>query len=135
MPDTMRSPLIMRGMDELPYEEIASALNIGLSAARMRIKRGREHSRALYEADSTPAGGGDLSRPHSQSAAPNPPARSRRSVHLLLLARAQVIGHPLNFAGQPGLLKAITATHLVLESEGREAMVSNESILDSVARQ
>lgn len=50
MPDTLRIPLIMRDMDELPYEEIAASLGIGLSAVKMRIKRAREHFRDLYEA-------------------------------------------------------------------------------------
>jgi RNA polymerase sigma-70 factor (ECF subfamily) len=48
MPSTLRVPLIMRDMDELSYEEIAGSLGIGLSAAKMRIKRAREHFRRLY---------------------------------------------------------------------------------------
>jgi RNA polymerase sigma-70 factor, ECF subfamily len=48
MPATLRVPLIMRDMDELPYEEIAVALGIGLSAVKMRIKRAREQFRRLY---------------------------------------------------------------------------------------
>jgi RNA polymerase sigma-70 factor, ECF subfamily len=39
----------MRDMDEIPYEEIASGLGIGLSAAKMRIKRAREEFRRRYE--------------------------------------------------------------------------------------
>ncbi len=49
MPETLRVPLVMRDMDELPYEEIASALKLGLSAVKMRIKRGREEFRRRYE--------------------------------------------------------------------------------------
>jgi len=49
MPATLRLPLIMRDMDELSYEDIASALGIGLSAAKMRIKRAREEFRRRYE--------------------------------------------------------------------------------------
>jgi len=48
MSQTLRIPLVMRDMDELPYEEIAKALGIGLSAVKMRIKRGREEFRRRY---------------------------------------------------------------------------------------
>lgn len=48
MPATLRVPLIMRDMDDLSYEEIADALGLGLSAVKMRIKRGRELFRSLY---------------------------------------------------------------------------------------
>lgn len=50
MADTLRIPLLMRDMDGLPYREIADALDIGLSAVKMRIKRGREEFRDRYEA-------------------------------------------------------------------------------------
>jgi RNA polymerase sigma-70 factor, ECF subfamily len=50
LPDTLRIPLVMCDMDELSYEEIAAALGIGLSATKMRIKRGREQFRERYEA-------------------------------------------------------------------------------------
>ncbi len=49
MSDSLRIPLIMRDMDELSYQEIADELGIGLSAVKMRIKRGREEFRRLYE--------------------------------------------------------------------------------------
>jgi DNA-directed RNA polymerase specialized sigma24 family protein len=39
----------MADMDELPHAEIAAALCIGLSAAKMRIKRAREEFRRRYE--------------------------------------------------------------------------------------
>ncbi len=48
MPRTLRVPLVMREMDELPYEEIATALGIGLSAVKMRISRARDHFRKVY---------------------------------------------------------------------------------------
>lgn len=48
MPGTLRVPLIMRDMDELSYDEIAVALGIGLSAVKMRIKRGRDLFRLKY---------------------------------------------------------------------------------------
>jgi RNA polymerase sigma-70 factor (ECF subfamily) len=48
MPATLRVPLIMRDMDELTYEEIADSLGLGLSAVKMRIKRGRAFFRSMY---------------------------------------------------------------------------------------
>lgn len=57
MPDTLRVPLIMRDMDEFTYEEIAGALGIGISAVKMRIKRGREFFKQSYLAgDGSPQG-------------------------------------------------------------------------------
>jgi RNA polymerase sigma-70 factor, ECF subfamily len=49
MSATLRVPLIMADMDDIPYNEIAAALGIGLSAAKMRIKRAREEFRRRYE--------------------------------------------------------------------------------------
>lgn len=49
LPSTLRIPLVMRDMDEITYEEIASGLGIGLSAVKMRIKRAREEFRRRYE--------------------------------------------------------------------------------------
>ncbi|NNE43799.1 MAG: RNA polymerase sigma factor, partial [Gemmatimonadetes bacterium] len=49
LPDTLRVPLILRDLDGLSYQEIADSLEIGLSATKMRIKRGREEFRAAYE--------------------------------------------------------------------------------------
>jgi RNA polymerase sigma-70 factor (ECF subfamily) len=53
--ETLRVPLVLRDMDGWSYEEIAGELGIGLSAVKMRIKRGREEFRRLF-ADS----GGDV---------------------------------------------------------------------------
>lgn len=47
MSTTLRIPLVMRDMDELSYQEIADELGIGLSAVKMRIKRGREEFRSI----------------------------------------------------------------------------------------
>lgn len=58
MSDTLRIPLLLRDMDELSYQEIADALGIGLSAVKMRIKRGREEFRRQYPRRS-PAPGAD----------------------------------------------------------------------------
>ena len=49
LPATLRIPLVMRDMDELSYEEIATSLGLGLSAVKMRIKRAREAFRQQYE--------------------------------------------------------------------------------------
>ena len=48
VPESLRVPLVMCDLDEMPYQEIADTLGIGLSAAKMRIKRGREHFRQVY---------------------------------------------------------------------------------------
>jgi RNA polymerase sigma-70 factor (ECF subfamily) len=49
MPETLRIALVLRDMDELSYEEVASSLSISLSAAKMRIKRAREWFRSRYQ--------------------------------------------------------------------------------------
>jgi RNA polymerase sigma-70 factor (ECF subfamily) len=49
LPDTLRLPLLLRDLDELSYQEVADSLGIGLSAAKMRIKRGREEFRRRFE--------------------------------------------------------------------------------------
>ncbi len=48
VPESLRVPLVMCDLDEMPYQEIADALGLGLSAVKMRIKRGREHFRQVY---------------------------------------------------------------------------------------
>jgi RNA polymerase sigma-70 factor (ECF subfamily) len=49
MPSTLRIPLLLCDMDELTYEEVARSLGISLSAAKMRIKRGRDLFREQYQ--------------------------------------------------------------------------------------
>ncbi len=51
MNDTLRVPLVLRDADDLSYQEIAEQLGIGVSAAKMRVKRGREAFRAAYLRD------------------------------------------------------------------------------------
>lgn len=46
-----------------------------------------------------------------------------------------VVGRPLEMAGQQGVLRAITATHVILESDGRETAISNETFMDQIAKQ
>ena len=48
--ETLRIPLVLRDMDGMSYEEIGDELGIGLSAVKMRIKRGREEFRRLMVA-------------------------------------------------------------------------------------
>ncbi|MFN3199650.1 MAG: RNA polymerase sigma factor [Bradymonadia bacterium] len=50
LPDTLRLPLVMREIDQMSYQEIADTLGVKLSAVKMRIKRGREMFRGLYDA-------------------------------------------------------------------------------------
>ncbi len=57
IPDTLRVPLVLRDMDGLSYQEIADQLGIGLSAAKMRVKRGREAFRTRYANGGTEADG------------------------------------------------------------------------------
>jgi RNA polymerase sigma-70 factor (ECF subfamily) len=45
--DALRVPLVLREVDGLQYDEIARTLGIGLSAVKMRVKRGREQFRHL----------------------------------------------------------------------------------------
>lgn len=51
MPDSLRIPLILRDLDGLSYQAIAEELGIGLSAAKMRVKRGREAFRERFGDD------------------------------------------------------------------------------------
>jgi len=55
LPDTLRVPLLMSDMDQLSCQEIAETLGLGLSAVKMRIKRGREAFRSRYAGMSPPA--------------------------------------------------------------------------------
>ncbi|MFH1764208.1 MAG: sigma-70 family RNA polymerase sigma factor [Gemmatimonadota bacterium] len=50
MSETLRIPLVLRDMDGMSYEEIAEEVGVGLSAVKMRIKRGREEFRRLIAA-------------------------------------------------------------------------------------
>lgn len=61
MNETLRIPLVLRDMDGMAYDEIAAELGIGMSAVKMRIKRGREEFRARFaelEEGEEAAGGG-----------------------------------------------------------------------------
>ena len=45
------------------------------------------------------------------------------------------VGAPLEVAGHKGVLKSITATHVVLSSEGQDTVVPNETFLNQAAKQ
>ncbi len=45
------------------------------------------------------------------------------------------VGKPLDLDGQQGTLVAITATHAVLEAEGKETLLPNSRFFDQVAKQ
>jgi RNA polymerase sigma-70 factor (ECF subfamily) len=42
LPKTLRVPLALKHIEGMSYEEIAQVLGIGISAAKMRVKRGRD---------------------------------------------------------------------------------------------
>jgi RNA polymerase sigma-70 factor (ECF subfamily) len=42
IPEKLRIPLVLKHKEGFSYEEIAQILNIGVSAAKMRVKRGRD---------------------------------------------------------------------------------------------
>ena len=48
IPATLRVPLVLRDMDGFSYREIQELLNIGLSAVKMRILRGRKAFRDAW---------------------------------------------------------------------------------------
>ncbi len=49
MPEDLRVPVILCDMDGLSYQEVADSLGLGLSAVKMRIKRGREMFRERHD--------------------------------------------------------------------------------------
>jgi RNA polymerase sigma-70 factor (ECF subfamily) len=48
---TLRVPLVLKHVEGLPYEEIAQVLGISVSAAKMRVKRGRDELVRLLRAE------------------------------------------------------------------------------------
>jgi RNA polymerase sigma-70 factor (ECF subfamily) len=49
LPENVRVPLTLRHVEGLSYEEIASVLGIGKSAAKMRVSRGKEQLAAWLQ--------------------------------------------------------------------------------------
>jgi len=52
IPEKLRIPLVLKHVEGLSHEEIAHVLNIGVSAAKMRVKRGRDALLSLLQAES-----------------------------------------------------------------------------------
>lgn len=52
MKQTLRVPLVLKHVEGLPYVEIADVLGIGVSAAKMRVKRGRDELVRLLRTES-----------------------------------------------------------------------------------
>ena len=46
-----------------------------------------------------------------------------------------VVGKPVDIAGQSGILTAITATHAILESDGRDIIIANSYFLEQTSKQ
>jgi RNA polymerase sigma-70 factor (ECF subfamily) len=51
LPEKLRTPLLMKHVAGLSYEETADALGIGVSAAKMRVKRGRDRLLSILGLD------------------------------------------------------------------------------------
>ena len=51
------------------------------------------------------------------------------------LRKFLLIGKNVEIAGHQGLLKAVTATHVILEWQGKETAISNETFLHQITRQ
>lgn len=57
VPESLRAPLVLHYMEGQSIREIAETLNIRLSAAKMRLARGREHLKELIQEHHQPIGG------------------------------------------------------------------------------
>ena len=51
LPETLRIPVVLKHMEDLSYEEIGQVLRIGVSAAKMRVKRGIEQLAGILRAE------------------------------------------------------------------------------------
>ena len=49
LPDAERIPLILAELEGWPLADIAAELELGLSAVKMRVKRGRDHLKVLLQ--------------------------------------------------------------------------------------
>ena len=49
LPDAERIPLILAELEGWPLADIAAELDLGLSAVKMRVKRGRDHLKTLLQ--------------------------------------------------------------------------------------
>ena len=57
LPERDRVPLVLRHMEDLPYEDVAAVLRIGVSAAKMRVQRARARLLDLLHAPGAKGGG------------------------------------------------------------------------------
>lgn len=51
LPETLRTALVLKHMEGMSYEEVARTLGIGISAAKMRVARGRDELVFLLESE------------------------------------------------------------------------------------
>lgn len=51
------------------------------------------------------------------------------------LRKLLLIGKEVEIAGHQGVLKAVTATQVILEAQGRDTAISNETFLYQIAKQ
>jgi hypothetical protein len=51
------------------------------------------------------------------------------------IRKVLVVGKPLDVAGQSGVLSAITATHAILESDGRDIIIANSCFIEQTSKQ
>jgi RNA polymerase sigma-70 factor (ECF subfamily) len=54
LPESLRVPFVLRHVEGLSYEEIARVLSLGISAAKMRVARGRDAFAALIHGGGRP---------------------------------------------------------------------------------
>ncbi|GGH11383.1 mechanosensitive ion channel family protein [Silvibacterium dinghuense] len=59
----------------------------------------------------------------------------RNIVSGFYVRKVLVIGKPLEVAGQNGVLTAITATHTILESDGRDIVIANSNFMEQTSKQ
>lgn len=51
------------------------------------------------------------------------------------LRKILLVGRNVEVAGEQGVLKAVTATHVILESQGKELAIANQTLLHQITRQ
>lgn len=58
LPEEQRAVLLLLALEDMSYQQIATALDIPLGTVMSRLSRGRERLRSLMEAGAAPAAGG-----------------------------------------------------------------------------
>ena len=51
------------------------------------------------------------------------------------MRKVLVVGKPVDVAGQSGILTAITATHVILDSDGRDVILANSNFMEHTSKQ